>query len=99
MVRYIRSRMAAHGFRIFAVSFLFVGFNIYASSLFTALNDGRTSALLSFCHTLVFLLGMLLLLPHFLGINGVWLANPAAEILALGLAFWFCREKGKAYGL
>lgn len=92
-------QMAAHGFRIFAVSFLFVGFNIYASSLFTALNDGRTSALLSFCHTLVFLLGMLFLLPQFLGINGVWLANPAAEILALGLAFWFFREKGKVYGL
>ncbi len=92
-------QMAAHGFRIFAFSFLFVGFNIYASSFFTALNDGRTSALLSFCHTLVFLLGMLLLLPRFFGINGVWLANPAAEILALGLAFWFVREKGKEYGL
>ena len=92
-------QMATHGFRIFAVSFLFVGFNIYASSLFTALNDGRTSALLSFCHTLVFLLGMLLFLPQFLGVNGVWLANPAAEILALGLAFWFLREKGKVYGL
>ena len=92
-------QMAAHGFRIFAVSFLFVGFNIYASSHFTALNDGRTSALLSFCHTLIFLLGMLLLLPQFLGIDGVWIAKPTAEILALGLAFWFCREKGKAYGL
>lgn len=92
-------RMAAHGFRLFAVSFLFVGFNIYASSFFTALNDGRTSALLSFCHTLVFLLGMLLFLPQFLGINGVWLANPVAEILALNLAFWFLREKGKVYGL
>ena len=91
--------MAAHGFRIFAVSFLFVGFNIYASSLFTALNDGRTSALLSFCHTLIFLLGMLLLLPRFFGVNGVWLANPAAEILAMCMAFWFFREKGKAHGL
>ncbi len=92
-------RMAAHGFRLFAVSFLFVGFNIYASSFFTSLNDGRTSALLSFCHTLVFLLGMLLFLPQFLGVNGVWLANPAAEILALIPAFWFLREKGKVYGL
>ncbi|MBQ7514648.1 MAG: MATE family efflux transporter [Schwartzia sp.] len=92
-------QMAAHGFRIFAFSFLFVGFNVYASSFFTALNDGRTSAILSFCHTLVFLLGMLLLLPRFFGINGVWLANPAAEILAMGLAFWLFREKGKLYGL
>jgi Na+-driven multidrug efflux pump len=92
-------QMAAHGFRIFAVSFLFVGFNIYASSLFTALNDGRTSALLSFCHALVFLLGMLLLLPRFLGVDGVWLANPVAELLAMALSFWMFREKGKAYGM
>ena len=92
-------QMAAYGFRIFAVSFLFVGFNIYASSFFTALNDGRTSALLSFCHTLIFLLGMLLQLPRFFGINGVWLANPAAEVLAMCMAFWFFREKGKAHVL
>ncbi len=92
-------QMAVHGFHIFAVNFLFVGFNIYASSFFTALNDGRISALLSFCHTLVFMLGMLLLLPCFFGVDGVWLANPAAEILAMGLSFWMFREKGKAYGM
>lgn len=73
-------------------------FNIYASSFFTALNDGRISALLSFCHTLVFLLGMLLLLPRFLGVDGVWLANPAAELLAMALAFWLFRAKGKVQG-
>ena len=90
--------MAVHGFYIFAFNFLFVGFSIYASSFFTALNDGRMSALLSFCHTIVFLLGMLLLLPRFFGVDGVWMASPVAEILAMGLAFWMLREKGKVYG-
>ena len=92
-------QMAAHGFRLFAVGFLFVGFNIYGSSLFTALNNGRISALLSFCHTLVFLLGMLLLLPHFLGVNGVWLASPAAEFLAMCMAFLLFRLQMGMYGL
>ncbi len=95
----VRFLGADAGLLLFAVSFLFVGFNIYASSFFTALNDGRTSALLSFCHTLVFMLGMLLILPRFLGVDGVWLASPAAEVLAMGMAFWMFREKGRAYGM
>lgn len=92
-------RLAAHGFRIFCARFLFIGFNIYMSSLFTALNDGRTSALLSFADGLVFLLGMLLLLPRFFGLDGVWLAKPASEILSLALAFWLFRENRRAHGL
>ncbi|MBQ9377160.1 MAG: MATE family efflux transporter [Schwartzia sp.] len=92
-------RMATHGFRIFAFGFLFVGFNIYVSALFTALNNGRISALLSFFHTLVFLLGMMLILPRFLGADGVWLARPIAELMAMAMAFWVCREAGKDYGL
>ncbi|MBQ1510414.1 MAG: hypothetical protein IIZ54_05920 [Selenomonadaceae bacterium] len=77
--------MAMHGFHIFAVSFLFMGFNTYSSSLFTALNDGRTSALLSAGHSLCFLV-CLLLLPCTLGLDGVWLAQPVAEFLALLMA-------------
>ena len=91
--------IAVHGFSIFAIGFLFVGFNVYASSLFTALNDGRTSAVLSFCHTMVFLLGMLILLSHFFGIDGVWFAEPAAELMAMLFGAWIVREKGKIYGL
>ncbi len=77
--------MAMHGFHIFAVSFLFMGFNTYSSSLFTALNDGRTSALLSAGHSLCFLV-CLLLLSCTLGLDGVWLAQPVAEFLALLMA-------------
>ncbi len=90
---------AVRGFRICAVGFLLVGFNIYASSFFTALNDGRRSALLSFFHTLVFLLGLLFLLPRFFGVEGIWLAIPAAEFLAVIMAYWMVRAQGKAYGL
>lgn len=71
------------GFPIYAVSFLFMGVSIFASSLFTAFSDGRVSAIISFARTLVFLVGMLLLLPLLLGEIGVWLAVPAAEILGI----------------
>ena len=60
-----------------------MGFNVYASSFFTALGDGVTSALISFLRTLLFQVAAVLLLPLLLGIDGIWLAVTAAELAAL----------------
>ena len=67
---------------IYAVSYLLTGFNIYASSFFTALNDGLVSALISFARTLVFQVLAVLTLPLLWEADGIW----AAVILAEGLA-------------
>lgn len=67
-------------------------FNLFASSVFTALNDGKTSAILAFCRTLVFLIIPLLVLPAILGINGVWLSLPAAEVLSVLMAIFYFRK-------
>lgn len=77
------------GFPIYAISFLFMGISIFASSLFTAFSDGRVSAIISFARTLVFLVGMLLLLPLLIGETGVWLAVPAAEILGIVVSIYY----------
>lgn len=69
-------------FMIYSVSFLISGFNIYASSFFTALNDGATSALISFGRTLVFQIAAVLILPVFLDVDGIWGAVILAEALA-----------------
>ncbi|SFT85082.1 Na+-driven multidrug efflux pump [Selenomonas sp. GACV-9] len=71
------------GFLLFSLSFLLVGFNIFASGFFTALSDGKTSALLSFARNLAGIVIFLLMLPRFLGLEGVWLAVPAADAAAL----------------
>lgn len=71
--------IALDGFRRFAPAFLFAGVNIFSSALFTALSDGRTSAIISFARTFGFLLLGLLLLPRLLEVDGVWLAVPLAE--------------------
>lgn len=71
--------IAADGFSVFSYSFLFCGLNLFASSMFTALSDGRTSAVCSFLRTFGLLAGGILLLPRFFGITGVWLAAPVAE--------------------
>ncbi|MBR7162136.1 MAG: MATE family efflux transporter, partial [Clostridia bacterium] len=89
--------MTVSGFRIFAVSFLFMGFAIFGSGFFTALNDGLTSALISFLRTLVFQVGAVLLLPLLWDINGVWLASVAAEIMAVVFSFIFMITKRKKF--
>ena len=72
-------RIALQGFAIFTFSLLFSGFNIFSSAMFTALSQGRLSALISFSRTFGFYLLFLLILPRWLGSRGVWLAIVLAE--------------------
>lgn len=84
------------GFYIFSFSFLFCGYNIFTSSMFTALSNGKISAILSFLRTFVFITIDLLTLPSVLNIDGIWLAVPIAEILTLFLTVSFIyRYKNK----
>ena len=88
--------LALSGFRVFASCFLFIGFNIFSSAMFTALSNGRISAILSTCRNLVFIVIVTLLLPLFIGVTGVWLAIPIAELLGLGMTvYYFQKMKGK----
>lgn len=85
------------GFPFYAVSFLFMGVSIFASSMFTAFSDGTVSAAISFARTFVFLVGMLLTLPRVLGEPGIWLAVPAAELLGLAVSVFFLVWGRKKY--
>ena len=76
-------KLTLRGFRIFSFSFLFAGISIFGSSFFTALNNGLISALISFLRTLVFQIAAVLILPIFLGIDGIWLSIIAAEIMSM----------------
>lgn len=81
---------------IFAAAFLLMGFNLFESGFFTALNDGKISAILALFRTLVFLILPLLILPKILGVDGVWISMPVAEVLSIFLAvFYFQRMKSK----
>ena len=90
--------MTLHGFRIYAVAFLVCGFNIYGSAFFTALNNGKVSALISFMRTLVFETSTVMLLPIVWGIDGVWSAIIVAEACALVLTMFFLVYLRKPYG-
>lgn len=90
--------MTAHAFSIFSFSFLLSGFSIFGSSYFTALNDGLTSALISFLRTLVFQIAAVLLFPIIFDINGIWFSIVAAEIMSVTVTMLFLISKRKKYG-
>lgn len=90
-------RIAREGFLIFPISFLFCGVNIFASATFTALSNGKISAILSSLRTFVFILTALLILPYFYGVLGIWLAVPLAEILSVFISMFFIWKNRNAY--
>ena len=89
--------LTVSGYRIFAVSFIFMGFAIFSSGFFTALNDGLTSALISFLRTLVFQTAAVLLLPLLWGIDGIWISIVVAEAMAVVISAVFLGIRQKDY--
>lgn len=90
--------MTVHGFRIFSFLFLLMGFNVFSSSFFTALNNGLVSALIAFLRTLVFQISAVMILPQFWGIDGIWVSPLVAEVLSLIISLIFLISLKKRYG-
>lgn len=90
-------QLTVSGFRIFALSFIFMGFAIFSSGFFTALNDGVTSAIISFLRTLVFQTAAVILLPLIFKIRGVWISIVIAELMAVIFSAMFLIIKQKKY--
>lgn len=89
--------LAVNGNKIFSLALLFVGFNTFSSMLFTALSNGKVSAIIAFSRTFIFLVGTIIILPIIFDINGLWLAVPISEILALILSIYFFKKYKKEY--
>ena len=90
-------RLTVYGFSIYCLQYILCGFNIFTSSFFTALNNGKLSAIISFFRTLVFQLGCLLILPLFFQLNGVWMAVGVAETFTFFLSIFFVVKNRNIY--
>lgn len=94
--------MTIRAFVLYSLSYLLTGFNIFGSAFFTALNDGLTSAIISFLRTLVFqtavVLLLPLLLPQHLKLDGIWFSITLAEALSLAVTFFFILKNRRKYG-
>jgi len=90
--------MTTKAIKIFSISYIISWFNIFASSFFTALNNGLVSAIISFLRTLVFQIAMIYLLPIWWGLNGIWIAVLVAETLSLFVSVGFLIKNKNKYG-
>ena len=89
--------IARNGFSIYPFSLLFCGLNIFTSAAFTALSNGKLSAILSFLRTFGLITVLLLTLPNILGVTGVWLAVPIAELITMTAALIFLHQNKDKY--
>ena len=89
--------LSVTGNRICTLALFFIGFNIFASGMFTALSNGIVSAVLALSRSFVFMLITMLVLPALLGVNGIWLATPVAELMALVLSIVMFLKYRKRY--
>ena len=89
--------ITVRGFIIYCFSFLLAGFNIFASSFFTALNDGLVSAVISFLRTLLFQVLSVMILPIFLKLDGIWFSIIVAELLSLSAVIIFIKKMQPKY--
>ncbi|MGL5506598.1 MAG: MATE family efflux transporter [Paraclostridium sp.] len=87
-----------NGFILFGISFLVTGINIFASSMFTAFSNGKISAIISFFRTFVFIVAGVIILPKFLGVNGIWISVPVAEILSMAISMMYVNKYKHIYG-
>ena len=90
--------LAEHGMRIFAFALLFLGVNIFSSSFFTALSNGKISALLSFTKNLAFVIVGILVWPLIFQIDGIWITIPVAELLGAIMSVIFFLVYRNRYG-
>lgn len=89
--------IARKGFLIFPFSFLFCGLNIFTFAIFTALSNGKMSAVLSFMRMFGLIFALLLILPEFMGVMGVWLVVSIAELLTMVVALAFLYQNKDRY--
>lgn len=90
--------MTVRGMRIYSLAYLIAGYGVFASSMFTALNNGLISGILSFARTLVFQVASVMVLPIFWGIDGVWASTCVADVLTVSMSVAFLIAYRNRYG-
>lgn len=90
--------LTVRAMQIYSVCYVFAGFSMFGSALFTALNNGFLSALISFLRTLGFQIILVFLLPLFMGVDGIWTSIVIGEFLSMMVTFILINVKAKKYG-
>lgn len=88
-------KLAIDGSKIYAFSFLICGFNIIKSGYFTSIGDARASIVIAASRGIVFIILGIIILPNLIGISGVWLTIPFAEIVTIIISMYLTKISSK----
>ncbi len=90
--------VGTNAMRIVVLALPFIGFQVVGTTVFQALGMPKPAFILSMSRQLLFLLPLVLVLPKFYGLNGVWASFPISDFMAFGLAagllWWEYRRFG-----
>lgn len=73
---------AVKGVRISFMFYPIVGFQMVTSNFFRSIGYAGTAIFLSLTRQLIFLLPLMLILPRFIGLNGIWCSMPLADLIS-----------------
>jgi Na+-driven multidrug efflux pump len=91
---------ASHALIVFFIGFFFVGYAMIVGQYFQSIGHSRTSIVMSLSRQCTMLIPLMLLLPIFMGINGIWWAAPISDILSILMALWYdLREHRRIHAL
>lgn len=90
--------MTTHAFTIFSFMFVFMSFNVFGSSLFTALNNGPVSAVMAITRTVVAQILCVLIMAEIWQLEGIWWSVVVAEMVSNLVSLSFILAKRKKYG-
>lgn len=74
--------IASKGFRIVFILFPIVGFQIVCSNFFQSIGKAKKAIFLSLVRQVIVLIPLLVILPYFWGVQGVWLSMPLSDLVA-----------------
>ena len=79
-------RQAIKAIQINMMMYPFIGYQMVVTNFFQCIGKVKISIFLSLSRQLLFLLPLLVALPHFFGLNGVWAALPSSDFTASFIA-------------
>ena len=88
--------VSARALRITGGVFIFVGPQIIIGTYFQSIGQAKIASVVSLCRQMICLVPALLVLPHFFGLDGVWMSIPIADFTGCAVAAFFLRLSMRA---
>jgi len=82
-------QIATNGLKLYLLAIFLVGSQAACVNYFQSIGKATHSLLLSLLRQVVILIPLVIILPHFLGLNGIWLAGSVSDFLSFVVTFVF----------